>query len=579
MPRFVLLSLFLLVLVACGQPTPTRVPPTPTLEAGILAPRQTPAGSAPVIPSVATRQAAIASALNANEILPLASLETDRALAQTLALRDPRFSQNTHTQDGKTLRAEVFGVVPLRPSDFAGDAAICGTTKCYRVEMYNYALNLLTAAIVDINGQRVLAVNTYENTQPDPPQALVDLAIDIAKNSPLVQQELGYTPENAQAMMASTKTSLKSSQCERSLHYCLAPTFKQGDRALWAIVDLTDNVLVGTRWTNLGALTGPPVTERSLQNDVVASDYCDKENALTDGDWSMNYILTSSDGLRVSEVKYKNAPVLNSAKVVDWHVSYSTGDGFGYSDAIGCPVFSQAAVVAFGGPKVEDLNKDGKRIGFVVVQDFFSEFWPLQCNYYYQQRYEFHDDGSFRIIAANLGRGCGTEGTYRPVTRIEWAQPYSFAEWANGAWKTWDTEQWKMAADVPPNDAGASFRIADAQGVGYTMEPGRGQFTQYERGDNAFVFVTRNDANRDEGSSDLPTIGPCCNTDYQQGPEKYLNNESITNTSLVVWYVAQMKNDNTPGKEYCWADVVLQNGIFTPRAYPCYSGPYFVPTK
>lgn len=379
-------------------------------------------------------------------------------------------------------------------------------------------------------------------------------------------------------MMANTKTALKSSQCERSLHYCLAPTFKVGDRALWAIVDLTDNVLVGTRWTNLGALTGPPITERSLQNDVVSANFCDKENSLTNGDWAMDYILTSSDGLRISNLKYKNTAVLNSAKVVDWHVSYSTGDGFGYSDAIGCPVFSQAAVVAFGGPQVEDLNADGKRIGFVVVQDFFSEFWPLQCNYYYQQRFEFHDDGSFRIIAANLGRGCGTEGTYRPVTRIEWAQPYSFSQWANGAWQVWDKEQWKPASDVPPNDAGFEFRIANEQGVGYTMETGRGQFTKYERGDNATIFVTRNDPNRDEGSSDLPTIGPCCNTDFRQGPEKYLNDESITNAPLVLWYVAQMKNDNTPGKQYCWADVVLENGIFNPRAYPCYSGPYFKPT-
>lgn len=579
MPRLLLCLVLILLLVACGQATPTRVPPTPTIEAGILAPRETPTNPQAIIPAVATRAALIVTALTLGNVLALPGLDGERQTAQDLALRDPRFTSSTHTKDGKPLRAEVFGVVPLRPSDFAGDAAICRATKCYRVELYNYALNLLTAAVVDINSQRVLAINQYENTQPDPPQALVDLAIDIARHSTQVQVALGYTPANADAMMANTKTSLKSSQCERSLHYCLAPTFKVGDRALWAIVDLTDNVLVGTRWTNLGALTGPPITERSLQNDVVSANFCDKENSLTNGAWAMDYILTSSDGLRISNVKYKNTAVLNSVKVVDWHVSYSTGDGFGYSDAIGCPVFSQAAVVAFGGPKVQDLNADGKRIGFVVVQDFFSEFWPLQCNYYYQQRFEFHDDGSFRIIAANLGRGCGTEGTYRPVTRIEWAQPYSFSQWSNGAWQVWDKEQWKPAADVPPNDAGFEFRIADAQGGGYTMETGRGQFTPYERGDNATVFVTRSDPNRDEGSSDLPTIGPCCNTDFRQGPEKYLNDESIINAPLVLWYVAQMKNDNTPGKEYCWADVVLENGIFNPRAYPCYSGPYFKPTE
>lgn len=580
MNRFLWIALAgVVMLVACGQPTPTRVPPTPTIEAGVLVPRETPTNPQGIIPAVATRQASVAQALEAGEVLLLPGLDGERETAQQLAVRDPRFTTGTRAQDGSGLRAEVFGVVPLRASDFNGEAAICRASVCYRVELYNYALNSTRVAVVDLNTQRVLAITDYENTQPDPPPALVDLAVEIAKHSPQVQQALGYTPENAEAMMANTKTSLKSSQCERSLHYCLAPTFKVGDRALWAIVDLTDNVLVGTRWTNLGALNGPPITERSLQNDVVAANYCDKENALSNGDWTMDFILTSSDGLRVSNVKYKGGAVLDSAKLVDWHVSYSIGDGFGYSDAIGCPVFSQAAVVAFGGPRVEELTRDGERIGFALVQDFFSEFWPLPCNYYYQQRFEFHDDGSFRIVAANLGRGCGTEGTYRPVTRIEWAQPYTFTEWSNGDWKVWETEQWRLARDVPANDAGFSFRIANAQGQGYYMETGRGQFTEFERGDDAMIFVTRSEPSREEGQSDLPTIGPCCNTDYQQGPEKYLNDEAIANSNLVLWYVAQLKNDNTPGKEYCWADVVLENGVYNPRAFPCYSGPYFVPIQ
>lgn len=580
MLRFRLLILFLLgTFVACGQPAPTRVPPTPTSEPGVLAARVTPSNPQDVLAAVATRQAEVQGALKAGAVLPLSGLDAERDAAQQMALRDPRFTQNIQPQKGITLRGEVFGVVPLRPSDFNGASAICRSAKCYRVEMYNYATNQEIAAVVDLDGQRVLTVTTYENTQPDPPQALVDLAVNIAKNAPQVQQALGYTPENAQAMMANTKTSLKTSACERSLHYCLAPTFKQGDRALWAIVDLTDNVLVGTRWTNLGALSGPVITERGLQNDVVAANYCDKENALSQGDWAMDYIITSSDGLRISNVKYKNTPVLNSAKLVDWHVSYSTAEGFGYSDAIGCPIFSQAAVVAFGGPQVLDLMQDGKRVGFELVQDFFSEFWPLQCNYYYEQRFQFHDDGSFRVVAANLGRGCGTEGTYRPVTRIEWAQPYIFAAWSGGGWTPWTTEQWKAGPDVTPNDAGYSFRLIDAQGAGYYIAQGSKQFSPYDHGDNALIYVSLAHPDREEGQSDLPTIGPCCNTDFQQGPEKYLDNESIVNAPLVLWYVAQLLNDNTPNKQFCWADVTLQNGVFAPRSYPCYSGPYFVPFK
>ena len=134
--------------------------------------------------------------------------------------------------------------------------------------------------------------------------------------------------------------------------------------------------------------------------------------------WEMNYVITTSDGLRISEVKYKNQLVVNNAKIVDWHVSYSNTDGFGYSDAVGCPEFSQAAVVAVSDPKVSEILENGQAIGFALEQYFSSEQWPMPCNYNYMQRYEFYNDGRFRVAGASLGRGCGNNGTYRPVFRI-----------------------------------------------------------------------------------------------------------------------------------------------------------------
>jgi hypothetical protein len=77
----------------------------------------------------------------------------------------------------------------------------------------------------------------------------------------------------------------------------------------------------------------------------------------------------------------------------------------------------------------------------------------------------------------------------------------------------------------------------------------------------------------------MVTIGPCCNTDFEQGPEKFIgaSPESIRGEDLVLWYVAQQHNDDTPGKEYCWADNVLKNGVYLPRVWPCYVGPMFTP--
>ena len=308
--------------------------------------------------------------------------------------------------------------------------------------------------------------------------------------------------------------------------------------------------------------------------------YCERETPLERDGWAMHYILTSSDGLRVSEVTYNGRTILRSAKLVDWHVSYSQLEGFGYSDAIGCPVFSQAAVIAIGPPQIQDLQQDGQTIGFRLSQSYWSEFWPQPCNYNYEQVYEFYTNGRFRVKVASLGRGCGNDGTYRPVFRLALAEASRFAQWSGSAWQPWAEERWALEKDAPATTAGAVFRFEASSG-GFLIEPGRGQFDDGGRGDNAYLYVTRYDPSRDEGESDMITIGPCCNADERQGPEKFIGEppESITDTQIVIWYVPQLKNDDTPGNEYCWANRMPINGIYETKVYPCFAGPLFVPIQ
>ncbi|MFN8445075.1 MAG: hypothetical protein U0175_30085 [Caldilineaceae bacterium] len=590
-----------ILFAACGdeEPTPTPLPPTATsaptatptpripptpIDAGSLSVRQ-PFSDTTAIPLLATRQAEISQTLALTiPIMPLGGeLSAEQQRAQSLAIADPTFQSELHdTQSGQPLRSEIFGIYPTRASDHVGAAASCANSTCYRVEMYNYALNLTTNAIVDVVAQSVLAVNKVPDTQPDIPPALTDLAVQIAIHSPEVAKELGVKPGAEAAMMANTKTALNSSICERSRHLCVAPTFMANDhRALWAIVDLTDGALVGTRWTDVGLIATTHLSEKTLQNDVVSQDYCDKTTALAQSGWEMDYIITSSDGVRLSNVRYKGKFVISSIKLVDWHVSYSGTEGFGYSDAIGCPVFSQAAVLAFNPPEVQTIAAEGDHpAGFVLIQDFRSELWPMPCNYNYEQRYEFYEDGSFRPMAANLGRGCGNNGTYRPVTRIVLAGKQSVATWNGTDWQPWTNEGWKLQREISTTEQGFQVQFTAEDGSRYAMSPGQSK-PPYERGDDAYIYVTLNHPDRDEGESDLVTIGPCCNDDYQQGPEKFIDPapESIEKSEIVVWYVAQIHNDAVPGEEFCWADFVLKDGVYTPKAYPCYSGPRFVPQK
>lgn len=509
-------------------------------------------------------------------ILLLEGLDETQNLAQNLAIKDERFLRETRDkQTNEPLLNEIFGVYPLRESDFIQQTAVCKQSKCFRVEMYNFATNLTTNAVIDTNANKVLVVTRIPNSQPDIPKHLTELATHIATNANEVKTALGGTAENP--LMANTKTSLNRTKCERSQHLCVAPTFVSGEKALWAIVDLTDLNLVGIRWTQVGS-TGKAVTEKSLQNAVLTKKYCEQNTPLEKNGWKLNFMLTNSDGLKVSDVSFNGKPILTSAKLVDWHVNYSNSEGFGYSDAVGCPYFSQAAVVAAVEPKISDI-KDG----FSLTQKYYSDGYPTPCNYSYEQRFDFYNDGRFRVVAASLGRGCGNDGTYRPVTRIAFADAQNnFAEWSGNDWKVWQTEAWQMQkSETVYTKENFQYKIANSSNQGFYVEANRGQFGDGGRGDNAFLYVTHNAPERDEGESDLVTIASCCNTDYRQGPEKFIepDAETIQNSPLVVWYVPQLKNDDTKGKEYCWAESVVENGVYKVKEYPCYSGAMFVPIK
>jgi hypothetical protein len=504
--------------------------------------------------------------------------------AQAIALTDSSFRQffrDPNTE--KAYRNEIFGIYPARESDLVTVKVPYNLASTYKVEMYNYALNNTSVALVDIQQQKVISSYFLRAMQPDISAYLKSLAIKIAIESPEVQKALSIKPAEKDALMASTKTALNRSRCERSRHLCVAPTFIKGDKALWAIVDLTDQRLVGIRWTNVGnsGPAAPMMTERRLQDDKITSCYCETEQNLTKNKWSLKYMLTSSDGLRISDVAFNGKAVLRSAKLVDWHVSYSGTDGFGYSDAVGCPYFSQSAVVAWEIPKVVDLKDDmGTTIGFVLEQTYRSEGWPTPCNYNYRQRYEFYNDGRFRVSCASIGRGCGNTGTYRPVFRIAFAgEKNNFSEWKQNNWSVWQKEGWQQqTSQTGYTPEGFQYKIS-SDGSGYYIEPGRGQFGDGGRGDFSYMYVSKHAGGRDEGENDLVTIGPCCNTDYHQGPEKFIEPapEDIQNTSLVLWYVAQMRNDDRKGQEYCWAENVLENGVWKTKVYPCFIGPMFVP--
>lgn len=508
-------------------------------------------------------------------VFPDSSLkEPYQRLAQELALSYEPFVKDVWERDSRSpLRAEIMEVRKLEKLETQRMGLECQTGQCYQVILYNYFHHTSTAALVDVFNKKALKVEdrTQEPRLLNP--RLRDLARKMVLSNPEIQEKWGSKLEKAQVQFRDCK-------CERSLHLCVNVIFPVKNQALWTLVDLDDFQLLGYKW---GAEPGDDpsfiLTERSLQNEYIMEYFCGVDNTLKKGDWELDYQLTGSDGLELKNVRFRGKEALHSAKIVDWHVSYTYKKGFGYSDAMGCPMFSSAANVAFRAPEVEDILENGRATGFALVMDFRSPVWPLPCNYRYQNRFEFYDDGRFRVCGINMGQGCGVTGWYRPVFRIDLSSgpgAHVVEQWERGGWAPKTTEFWhEQVSSTAYSPEGYLFKIRTDASGGYYLQPSRGQFAYDGRGDNAFsYFVT----DKQEGAADLPTFGPCCNEDYRQGPEAFLEPaEDMEGKSTVIWYVPQMANNNQAGQQYCWTELAIREGRQSFQTWPGIAGPMFVP--
>lgn len=545
-------------------------------------------------------------------ILPLRRNEMDSKAqdVQELLLNDQNFLKDTVSFDGKLQHNDMMTIRPAITSAMSPSTQkLCAKTGCYQAIKYNFVSNTTTRAIVDADQLQVLEIKRFSDMQPDISRRLTKIAQAIALYAPEVKAELGDNPKFKDMSMANVRGSLHKSPCETANHLCVAPTFSYHDReeALWAIIDLTDMKLAAAKWAGLGKTTTPScISERSLQNRHIMENFCQKDTLHEEEGWRLAYRITGSDGLEVINASFQGVDVLASAKIVDWHVSYKAKEGganldtstdtyvegrrveyvrgdndeffFGYNDAMGCPMFSTSVVLPFNAPRIQPIMEQGKKVGFYLIQDYRNPKWPMACNYRYENRFEFYNDGAFRVVGINKGRGCGKNALYRPVMRIDMAlgEKEAFYKY-NGAW-----EQWYVEQSDAQNEATAYaedkylYKITDqATQRGYYIEPNRGQFA-HSRGDNATLYTTR--YKEGEGEQDLLTLGSCCKLS-EDGMEHYLESqESIDGENIVVWYVPRIRNDAREGHEYCWADTVLgEDGNLKVQVWPCEVGPKFVP--
>ena len=449
-------------------------------------------------------------------------------------------------------RSEVFDVGAVGP---------CVWEDCRQVTIYNFDDNTTVIAIVDLVARRVIEVQEQSGMLPPANQRLYDVAVRVIRESDEVALALGYRPGEDEIMPM--PSSLAGTDCG-SIHPCLGATFSVGDRFLWAHVDLTTETFAGIAWS--------PAPEMEGEAAPFSTSACPTPGSISRDGWQMDYTVNGSDGLIVREVRFQQTLILKSAKLAEWHVDYGNT---GFIDATGCVAGGgQSYIPPFGETEIRDLlDAEARTIGFEIVQDFRMAAWGVSCNYRYEQHYQFFKDGRFRVVAGAFGRGCGTNAEYRPLIRIDLA----LAAPGNETFWSWDGNQWQAEATElqfamaePFTSENYAWKVTDeADDIVLYIEPGLGQLGKNERGDRAFVYVSRHAAS--EGDADLAAVGACCNNDIEQGPHRFINDESIDSTDLVLWYVPQLLTETTEGSEFCWTVTGGEN----PETYPCFSGPMF----
>lgn len=534
-----------------GATSPVTNVTPPPLETTVILGRGQPSD----LPVVRERQEQIAAALQAPPyILLRQNLDARLSAAQDAVVADPRVRSVAQTSDGQPLRAEIMTVGEARAGDVPPAlSASCPPGSCVRVVGYVYPTNTTFTGLVDDRGQ-VIDVQTLAGAQPEIPDDLADLAVQIAIHDPQVATAFeGLTPDQAMAAMQATKTALDNTSCERSKHLCVAPVFRWGEQALWTIIDLTDFSLVAaTTWTDVGASGGRRVVSEATLEDAAIAPLCETPQIVERDGWKLSYLLTSSDGLELRDITFQGRPILTSAKIVDWQVSYTGSDGQrpGFNDAVGCPVFSQAAVIPYSLPSITDDAG-----GFVLEQVFRSPNWPQPCNYQYFLRATFSANGALTLLAGNQGRGCGTQGIYFPIVRLE---PPGTAQ----------TARWDGSVLTPLVDEGLA-EISGGADLGFQFDTEAGPLTVTPAwGDAELAFTYWTQAKPAEGQGDLPSIARVGALDEQQGPHLFVDGEALGHTP-VLWWVPRISNAE---RARCWADSVLDQGMLVAQIWPCSSG-------
>ncbi len=524
-----------------------------------------------------------------------AQLSAEQATAQQAAL-ESRTLQQLSLGDN----AEVFQVIPVvrfRPKQ----QELCANATCYQVDIYDYDAHSTTTLVVllEQNRQRILDSWQTASSQPIFNRAVATRAENLLLADADLASALGRSPVRGEMAFMDGQHSHIAGCADGDL--CLTTIFVVDSGMVWATVNMRHNTVADIWWTDRSFDSADKLTVP--QRDAASGgNLCGNTYFHNQGGWSVSYELSRSDGLHAYSIMYNNQPVIDSIKVAEWHVDYTVQDddplrpGFIDYNTCGTPLGSGFPIGPAGEPQIVPITVLSETVGFEIRQDYRQPGWGRTCKYRYDQRYQFFDDGRWRVVAGSFGIGCGdallSEAIYRPVMRID-LNPGSggetFDHWTDAGWVEQTTEAWYgrgqtvTTTEIATNALGYGFRVEN-QERGFFIEPGNGQFNDGGTGDDAWLYMTKYAAS--EGAVDMSSLGGCCMQTHQQGPHNFINGEATADENIVIWYVpdqdtvtsfgASLPEGQRPADDaYCWTD--FDDDLLPIAEFPCLAGPMFVP--
>jgi hypothetical protein len=448
------------------------------------------------------------------EEVPFWEAEVDQAKARELALADEEVSS--------TLAGKDFGFLSALPlSDEESQrrlAAGCVDDTCARVSFYDYSEGGTVDAVLNLDTGRVLESSVHREARPGASLQVLPRALAIAAADERVAEVLGDV-RTAEPIMGPMSGWLIDDDCRED--WCVDLTYAAPDGS-----GRTFHVFVNMEREEVARLfysrSRPErAYDRPAEEDRTWDNGCHEQYG-----WSVCWEMTANDGVEFREATYNGDPIFSSVKIGQIEVYYPSWPG-GYRDEVGYAASVQPA----DGTHVTDLGD-----GFEVRQ-LFTEFlsWPnCVCCYRYEEIIRFYEDGTLDLHFISHGPGCDDPMIYRTFWRVDLdldgQENEELLVWEGGEWVEAETEM-----ELP------LFESLSPDGEALITGGGKYRYIWLPRETDPFgndegrIFLLR--WNEGEGEGEI-VAGP---PDSFQPPTQWLNDESLSNENIVVWYVSILK--------------------------------------